>query len=95
MSIRSWQSTIYLLFLESPGVIGNGDTKRIVADCLIEDRCVTLGECPKCRAALRVTLDGRQVGLRLTAGLFYNYRCDCGFGVDRVEPAPKMLTGET
>lgn len=41
--------------------------------------------CPKCGLGLSRTVDGRQVGIKDPASSWVQYRCRCGFMLDRAE----------
>jgi hypothetical protein len=43
------------------------------------------GVCPDCRKPIERRLDARQVGCDELPGVWFNYRCPCGFACDRKE----------
>jgi hypothetical protein len=50
-----------------------------------EDQSLGRRICPRCGAGIGRREDPRQVGVPELAGTWFNYRCRCGYMVDRKE----------
>ena len=67
------------------GGIPQDQCRRIIDDCIREDAFLDRQICPRCKGRLGRSEDPRQVGVSELAGTWFNYRCPCGYMVDRKE----------
>ena len=65
--------------------VSEKEADRLIDAQLEEDRHIVNGDCPKCGNRLTRKLDACQAGPTSVSGKWFNYRCDCGFLLDRVE----------
>jgi hypothetical protein len=74
---------------------GYSDT-QIEAEIAEVDRVAGLLDackCPTCGAVLGRRRDPRQAGAHnVPGGVWYSYRCACGFSIDRAEPVNENLS---
>lgn len=74
------------------GGVSETEADSAIRDMKVEDTKIDAGVCPKssdspnARHVLTRTLDRRQAGPTEIAGKWFNYRCTCGWFVDRCEP---------
>jgi len=59
---------------------------ELIGDMQREDELLDKLVCPKCGGQLTRSCDGRQSGCSQVPGNWNNYRCACGFMLDRVDP---------
>ena len=51
------------------------------------------GRCPQCSNAIQRERDRRQAGPHnVPGGVWFNYRCACGYHIDRAEPVTEHLS---
>lgn len=66
--------------------VSSTDADRCISELLRQEAMVDNGLCPKCGSELHRRLDPRQAGPAIVhGGRWHNYRCACGFAVDRHE----------
>jgi hypothetical protein len=88
----SWPLFLYRLRLCQYG-ISAAELFPYLGEVYLDKMCVDRGVCPRCGQPLKVERDPRQAGDKPYSGEWWCYRCPCGYGVDRVEPAPKIAVG--
>lgn len=59
--------------------------EEYIQDLTKEDQCLDRLECPKCGKQLTRKKD-HQTGSTKVSGVWYAYRCSCGYLMTRVEP---------
>jgi len=67
------------------GGLSDAETEEYIEDARKLTECLDKRECPECKGKLSRKLDPRQAGPTSCAGSWFNYKCSCGYIVDRIE----------
>lgn len=68
--------------------VSEEEIEREIARMRAEAQALDAGACPNCAQEILGCVDPRQVGDKPNGTRWMNYRCKCGYMVDRAEPAP-------
>ena len=75
----------YYMALLATGAVSEKKALKIATDAEREADLLEAGKCPMCGGPISRKLDARQAGYCAYGGVWYNYRCTCGFMIDRSE----------
>ena len=65
--------------------VPESEIAEIVTNFEREDAALDARKCPQCGSDIQRTLDPRQAGQKCDDQAWFNYRCNCGFMMDRAE----------